>query len=294
MDVRQLEFFVAVADELNFTRAAQRVQAVQSTVSAGVRALERELRVDLFDRSTRHVTLTDAGTALLAEARTALEAAERMRAYAGAPPEQLRGRVRVGLLTNMQALDAPAVLGEYRRRHPLVDVRLRFSPSGSVGLIEDVRRGRLDIAFAGHPEDSAPDLETAQVAAFPFVAIVPRGHRVAEAKSVALLSLLDEPFIDGLPGFGNRRLVDAALHRTGHTRQVSTEIPDLALAPSLVAAGLGIAVLPAMAEVTDPRVVAVPVTRPRLTLVVDAIRLRDRRSPAVTALFELMRERLSS
>jgi DNA-binding transcriptional LysR family regulator len=292
MDVRQLEFFVAVADELNFTRAAQRVQAVQSTVSAGVRALERELRVDLFDRSTRHVTLTDAGTALLVEARAAIDAADRMRAYAGAPPEQLRGRVRVGLLTNMQALDAPAVLGEFRRRHPLVDMRLRFSPSGSVGLIEDIRRGRLDIAFAGRPEGEAPDLEAAQVAEFPFVAILPREHRLADAKSVALTSLLEEPFVDGLPGFGNRRLVDAALRRTGHSRQVSTETPDLALAPDLVAAGLGVAVLPAMAEVTDPRVVAVPVARPRLTLVVDAIRLRERRSPAVTALFDLVRERL--
>ncbi|HEY3481145.1 MAG TPA: LysR family transcriptional regulator, partial [Streptomyces sp.] len=124
METRQLEYFVAVAEELSFTRAAQRLFAVQSTVSAAVRALETELGVRLFDRSTRRVALSAAGAAFLPEAKAAIDALERARATVQEASEGLRGSLRIGTLTSIAGLDLPRLLGAFHQRYPLVDMHV--------------------------------------------------------------------------------------------------------------------------------------------------------------------------
>src|SRR6185312_1819780 len=111
MDTRQLEYFVAVAEELNFTRASVRLFAAQSTVSAGIRSLERELGAAVFDRSTKAVSLTAAGTALLPEARNAIEALDRVRSSVAPGDGGLRGRLRIGTFIGLDAVQLPQVLG---------------------------------------------------------------------------------------------------------------------------------------------------------------------------------------
>src|SRR3954452_14821031 len=130
VDTRQLEYFVAVADERSFTRAAERVFAAQSTVSAGIQSLERELGAALFERDAHGVRLTDVGEAVLAEARAGIQAVERMRELAdrGGP---LRGTVRVGIYTTLPTVALPDIMGDFHRRHPHVDLPLGPSPSGS-------------------------------------------------------------------------------------------------------------------------------------------------------------------
>jgi DNA-binding transcriptional LysR family regulator len=134
MDSRQLEYFVAVAEELSFTRAAQRLFTVQSTVSAAIRALEADLKVSLFDRSTRRVTLSAAGQALLPEAKAALEALDRARAAVEEASTGLRGSVRIGTLARLGLVDLAALIGAFHQRYPLVDVQVTTSSSGSSGL----------------------------------------------------------------------------------------------------------------------------------------------------------------
>src|SRR6478752_2655865 len=201
VDTRQLEYFAAVAAEGNFTRAAGRV-------FAGIQSLERELGLPLFDRDAHGVRLTDVGEAVLPEARAALEAVERMRELAdrGGP---LRGTVRVGIFTNLTTVDLPGIMGEFHRRHPEVDLRLGPSPSGSTGLVEDVRQGRLDIAFHGLP-DAVPDLLTRPLADSPFRAVLPEGHPLARDRSVSLADLAEEAWVDSRAGFGNRVTLDRA------------------------------------------------------------------------------------
>ncbi|NBH03828.1 LysR family transcriptional regulator [Amycolatopsis sp. SID8362] len=244
MDTRQLEYFVAVAEELSFTRAAQRVFAVQSTVSAAVRSLEAELGTRLFDRSTRRVALSAAGTAFLPEAKAAIEAVERARATVQEASEGLRGSLRIGTLTSVGGVDLPALLGAFHRRYPLVDIHVTVSITGSTGLADEVRQGRLDVALVGLPESDLAGLDVLRLDTRPFVVVLPATHRLAARKAVRLADLAGEAFIDTPRGFGNRVLLDRAFDALGSPRRVTVEVADLRPVPGYVRAGLGVAVVP--------------------------------------------------
>lgn len=288
MDTRQLEYLVAVADERSFTRAAERVFAAQSTVSAGIQSLERELGAALFERDAHGVRPTEAGEVVLAEARAALEAVERMRDLAG-DQGPLRGTVRVGIFTNLQSVDLPGIMGEFHLRHPDVDLRLGPSPGGSTGLVEDVRQGRLDIAFHGLPE-AVPDLLTRHLVDSPFLAVLPEGHPLARRRSIALADLAEEAWVDSRAGFGNRVTLDRAFQALGLTRRVPTELADLGEIPRFVAAGLGVAALPELTIIPAEGAVKRPLREPvdwRLNAIA-----RPRPGRAAEALLTLLAERI--
>jgi DNA-binding transcriptional LysR family regulator len=286
MDTRQLEYFVAVAEELNFTRAAARMFAVQSTVSAGIRALERELGTPLFVRSTKPVSLTPAGEVVLVEARRALEALDRVRGSAARSGAGLRGRLRVGIFTNIGVIDLPALFGEFHAQHPLVDLQLGASSSGSTGFADDVRRGRIDVAFMGLPEQDLAGLSSLPLVVTRFVAVLPDDHALAGRDSVSLRELAEERFVDTPRGFGNRVVIDRAFAGAGMPRTVSTEVSDLAEVPRFVAARLGIAVTPVATLVHQPHTVVVPLDEPGVPWVLSVVSRPDP-SPAVEALLRL-------
>lgn len=289
MDSRQLDYFVAVAEELNFTRAADRVFAAQSTVSAGIRALERELGAALFDRDPHGVRLTAAGNAVLQEATEALDAIERMRDAARGDGE-LRGVVRVGIFTNLTPIDLPSIMGAFHRRHPLVDLRLGPSPSGSTGLVEDVRQGRLDVAFVGLP-DRLAGVHERELAVSPFVALLPDSHPLAGRAEVSLTELAEEQWVDAREGFGNRVTLDRELAALGIARHVPTELSDLGEIPRFVAARLGVAALPELTVIPAEGAVAVPL-RERIEWRLGVI-ARPRPSAAAGALLDLVVERFA-
>src|ERR1700722_3348596 len=147
MELRQLDHFVAIAEEGSVTKAARRLNYVQSALSVSVQALERELGVRLFDRTTHRVALTGAGEALLPAARRTLAAAEETRDIAAAVRGVLRGTLRVGIMQSFAFADVPGLLGTFRRQHPEVEIQVRPAAGGSAVLVEELRRGGLDIAF---------------------------------------------------------------------------------------------------------------------------------------------------
>ena len=300
VEMRHLEFFVAVADELSFTRAAERVQAVQSTVSAGIRALEREVGSALFDRSTRHVSLTPTGQALLGQARTAVAAVQEMRAVGARSRGRVRGTLRIGMITNLESLGLPAVVGEFHRTHPDVELSLRTSPRGSTGLLDDVRRGRADVAFCGLPVTELVGVHVQVLRRQPFLALLPPGHALEGADRVSVRDLLDDDFVEMPKGFGNRRIVDDWLAEHALTRRVTMEVPDLTTVPDYVAAGLGVAVVPAQAaQPAQPAQPAhlgaaatvVPLVEP-LVWELSVIAREHGRSPAVDAMLAHLLRRL--
>lgn len=289
VDSRQLEYFVAVAEELSFTRAAQRLFTVQSTVSAAIRALETDLKTTLFDRSTRRVTLSDAGEALLPEAKAALEALDRARAVVEEASTGLRGSVRIGTMTKLGLVDLAPLLGSFYQRYPLVEVQVTTSPSGSSGLADDVRHGRLDVALVGLNPAEMTGLESHTLATVPFVVLVPSSHRLASAGSVRLGDLAGERFVDMLRGFGNRTAVDRAFDGAGLPRRVQVEVPDLTTVPEYVRAGLGVAVVPELDSEEVPGVARLRLVGVELTWTLSTITLSGKRpSRAVTALLDLM------
>jgi len=280
MDDRHLEYFVAVAETLGFASAAMRVSAAQSTVSVGIRVLETELGVELFERSSRRVALTAEGEELLPLARQALQAIESVRATARREPD-IRGRLRLGVFTNLRAVDLPGILGDFRRRHPAVELVLSPSASGSSGFVDDVRRGVIDVAFLGLAL-RAPGLERHLIASSPFVALLPAGHPLADRREVSLDALAASPFVDAVEGFGNRVTLDAALLWRGLTRQIAVEVADLGEIPRFVAAGLGVGALPALTVVDAPGTVTVPL-RERVLWRLEVVTRRDP-TPAARAL----------
>src|ERR1700727_2674973 len=151
VELHQLEYFVAVAEELSFTRGARRAHVVQSAVSAATPRLERELNAPLFERSRRRVALTDAGAVLLPEARATLAAAQGARDAVAAVRGGLRGTVSVGIMLSNRPVDLAAVLGGFHRAHPDVVVHARQAAAGTAAHLRDLRDGALDVALVALP-----------------------------------------------------------------------------------------------------------------------------------------------
>jgi DNA-binding transcriptional LysR family regulator len=242
MELRHLEYFLAVAEGLSFTRASERLHVVQSGVSATIRALERELGADLFTRSSREVALTPAGRALLPRARETLDAARAAKDAVNRTRGILRGSVTLGTLTGIHLLDLPELLAELRFRHPGITVKLRAALTGATGLAQQLRDGELDAAFLSLP-GSPPGLRTQTLFTEPLVLVVPCGHPLAGAGRVSLAQLAEFPFVDSPPGFGNRMIVDDAFAAAGLARDVALESPDVVTSAGYIRRGLGIGFL---------------------------------------------------
>ncbi|MFJ3648587.1 LysR family transcriptional regulator [Streptomyces murinus] len=208
MELRQLEYFVAVAEERNFTRAAERVHISQSGVSAQIRRLERELGAELFDRSARTVTLTVAGKAALAHARTALAAAGAVGQAVGEVSDLIRGRLTVGMVVGCTVTPLFDALAAFHRDHP--GVELSLLEDNSDRLVEGVRAGAVDLALVGAAAAAPEGLETLTLISERLVAAVPPGHPLAAGPRVALSELVAHPIVCMPPGTGLRTVFDQA------------------------------------------------------------------------------------
>src|SRR5918999_450480 len=191
MEFRQLEHFVAVAEERHFTRAAQRLHIVQSGLSASIRALERELDAALFVRSTRRVELTPAGRALLPEARRTLAAARSATEAVAAVQGLLRGSLAVGTMQILPpTVDLVAVLGRFHARHPGVELRLHQAGTGT--LLEGVAAGALDLAMVAPVGPVPQGISMRPLASDQLLAACAPGHRLAGRDQVDLPDLAGE------------------------------------------------------------------------------------------------------
>jgi DNA-binding transcriptional LysR family regulator len=242
MEFRQLEYFVAVAEDRHFTKAAQRMMVSQSGLSASVRALERELGAALFTRTTRSVELTGAGRALLAEATRTLAGVRAARDAVAAVQGLLRGSLSVGT-EQCVTVDVGALLARFRAEHANVEVRLR--QAGSAVLAQDVADGRLDLAFITLPGPPPEGVRLLPLTSEPMVLLCDPGHRLADASHVEWTQLAGETFVDWHPDWGARRLTDGAFAASHTPRRVALEVYDVHTLIDLVRHGLGIAVVPA-------------------------------------------------
>ncbi|MEU6104060.1 LysR family transcriptional regulator [Streptomyces flaveolus] len=244
MDLQQMRYVLAVAETASFTRAAGRCHIVQSALSHQVARLEKELGARLSERTSRRVRLTAAGEAFLPAARQALEAAERARAEVAAATGEIRGRLTVGSIPTVAAVDLPAVLRDYRRRCPQVRISLRAGSSER--LVEQVRDGTLDAAFLGvQPGFRLEGVHDEELAHDRHVAVVAPDHPLAAEDEVDLHRLAGEVFVDFAEGSAARAQSDQAFAAAGLRREVTFEVSGVELMVRMVRHGLGIALLPA-------------------------------------------------
>lgn len=296
MEIRQLQHFVSVAEEQHFTRAAARLMVSQSGLSASIRALERELQAALFVRTTRTVTLTEAGRALLVEAERILAQERAAREAVAAVQGVLRGTLTLGAEQCVAGVHVAGLLAAFRRRHPQVEIRLR--QWGSAALAEQVAAGRLDMAFAYRTEDDPERLRTLPLTSESMVVLCHPEHSLAASDAAAPTpqDLAGEVFVDFHPDWGPRRVTDAAFAMLGVQRTVALEVNDVHSLLDLVGEGLGVAVVPRHFERKRPSLFAVPLkeTGDAVYETAALLPVPQATSPAAKALMALLDEMNSS
>jgi DNA-binding transcriptional LysR family regulator len=289
MELRQLEYYVAVAEELSFSQGARRVHVVQSAVSTAVAKLERELGAALVDRSRPRVGLTPAGAAFLAEARATLSAARRAKDSVVGFHGQLSGSVDVGTMMSSGPIDLPEALGRFHRAHPLVSVRLRQNVSGSAGHLAAIAEGSLDVALVAAPNAApASGVRLHVLAEEPLVFLCWPDHHLAGRDPVALTGLAGEVFVRFASGWGIRHRVDHALAGAGVDPVAPYEVADYATAAGLVHHRLGTTLMPRTAAAQFPELRAIPVTPATTWQLCLATAAGRRLSPAAAALAETL------
>ncbi|WP_460105007.1 LysR family transcriptional regulator [Streptomyces sp. YKOK-J1] len=241
MDLRQLEYFVAVAEEQNFTRAAERVHISQSGVSAQIRQLERELGAELFDRSARTVTLTVAGKAALEHARSALAAAGAVGQAVGEVTGLIRGRLTVGMVIGCTLTPLFDALATFHQAHPGVEISLVEDSSDR--LIEKVRASTIDLALIGAANTTPDGLDALTLISERLVAAVPAGHPLAKQRRVALRDLVAHPIVCMPRGTGMRTVFDQACAAQSLKPTIALQASAADAIADLAARGLAVAIL---------------------------------------------------
>jgi DNA-binding transcriptional LysR family regulator len=289
VELRHLRYFIAVAEELNFSRAAERLHMAQPPLSAAIRQLERDLGVELFVRTTREVKLTDAGRAFLAGARRTLADAERAAEDAKRAAAGELGHLRIAYSWSTRFETLPALGRAFRATHE--GVELLAQEMWNARMPAAFASGSIDVALSLCPEIAA-ELELAPVRKERFVALLPEAHPLAREEAISLSALADEDFIlfpreiaprlyDAFVALPRRvgfepRLRNESFH-TGWDLGVLAEIPAVALAPQTVSGGL------------PDGIVAVALSEPIAALETCVVWRADDGSPAVAAFVAVAR-----
>jgi DNA-binding transcriptional LysR family regulator len=244
MDLRQMEYAVAVADELNFTRAAARCHIGQSGLSHQIAELEREVGTRLFDRTSRSVRLTPAGRTFVHGARQVLRTVQEMHAAIASIDGQVQGRLRIGVIALTAGdIDVLGLLREFQESYPAVEVIV--SDAGGVTAAAQLLTGELQVAVVGlHEQQLPPGVAHHLLRLHPLVAVVGRRHRLRGAGVTGLAALADDRFLDCMPETGLRAQVDAAFNRAGARRRSACMLRSAGELASLALEGIGVTVVP--------------------------------------------------
>jgi len=243
MEMRQIRYFTVLASELSFTRAAKRLNVSQPPLSFQIANLEEELGARLFNRTSRSVALSEAGKAFLPHALAVLARLDEARSHVTRVANGLQGRVQVGLASSHFLGPFPKFIQQFRLQRPAVEVALHeLKPSDHVQALRD---GRLDLSVSRNPFHDA-QISAALLWRDPVVVALPLGHHLAGCTQLSLAELKNEDFVflklDSSP-FATR-LLNACV-QTGFAPRITQQVVEIPAALNLVAAGLGVALVPA-------------------------------------------------
>ena len=293
MELRQLRYFMAVADELHFGRAAQKLHMSQPPLSVQIGRLEREVGTPLFVRSTRRVALTAAGLHLQQSARRILDEVDAVRADMRDYVDGLSGQLAAGFVSSANYTVLPEVVRLFRARRP--KVALTLVPLTSGEQFDRLRAGTLDIGIVRddlpRTGPGADSLSTAVVFEERLVACLPAGHPLADRSEATFQEVVDEPMIAYpralMPGYVDR--VTELLAEAGRMRVVE-EVVHQETALGFVAAGVGISILPeSVRQLVPPSIAVVPLAGSPTTRLLAAWRTRDEESAVRGAFLECLR-----
>lgn len=249
MELRHLRYFVAVAEELNFTRAADRLHIAQPPLSQQIRQFEEEIGARLLDRTRRRVVLTPAGQAVLAEARNTLAQANRIPAVAHRAEQGPGGTLRVGFSSAAAHTVLPRVVRSIRSKAP--EVKLQLREMSTEHQIANLCEASIDIGFVRLPLEGLPaSLVVESIFREPLILAIPRGHALLRSRHISTAVLAKAPFIrfprHVAPGLYDQ--IDLICGRAGFRPNVVQEALEIQTTLSLVAAGIGVAIVPESAR----------------------------------------------
>ena len=247
MELRHLRYFAAVASELHFGRAALRLHIVQPALSKQIAALERELGVQLLERSKRRVSLTEAGHPFLEEVTDILSRVDRAARIAQLAAQGQLGRLTIGFIGPAVESVLPEILLEFRTRFP--GVNLTLEEMTSADQVRALHDGTIDVALVRLPLDDR-GIELREILAEPIIAALPKTHPLASKRTLEMGSLADESFVaiprDREPGL--RDLCVAACRQAGFNPTIAQEALNIHVLLGLVAGGLGVALVPSSVQ----------------------------------------------
>ena len=256
IELRQIRHFIAVAEERHFRRAAARLGITQPPLSQSVAGLEAAIGVELFDRSRRQIRLTEAGEAFLDQARAVMDAVGQAVAAAREAAEGRRGRLRLAYVGTASYDLLPRLVASYREQYPQVAVEM--AERTAAGQIAALRRGEADVGLIRLPVHETGDLRFETIDSEPFVVALPARHPLAVRDAIALAALAEEAFVmfpaREAPAF-HAQIVTACFE-AGFAMRVAQEAVQMHAIVSMVAAGLGVALVPAsLRHLNQPGVV---------------------------------------
>lgn len=248
MDLRQLKYFLAVAEHLHFHKASEFVHLSQPALTLQIRALEEELGVTLLNRDRHRTTLTAAGAILRDEARALLEAADRAAERTRRAARGQVGLVRIGFISTAASRVLPSIISTYREQHPEVELELRNILTAE--QLTTIQNRLIDVGLLRLPIPAYDDIEVFPIHREPFVIILPVVHPLAKKRQLHLEQLKDCSFVmyarRHAPGFHDQIL--GILNRAGLSPRIAQETGEMYTLVSLVSAGLGVAIAPASVE----------------------------------------------
>ena len=261
MELRQLERFLVLSEELNFTRAAEMLHVVQSALTKSIQDLESELGTPLLIRSTHRVELTEAGRAFLAEIRRTMDSLRSAREAVSSVKGLLRGTLTLGIMNRfVSRVNLPMILGQFRSKYPGVDIRLL--QGGSSELMTQVHAGKLDLAVLGVTEPPPFSVVTTMLAREDLLIAMPPKHPLSTRRRISLAELKDEDFVDVHSGRALRTTVDRAFAAAHVHHRTVCDVSDISTLLDLVSHGVGIALVPESATAYQVAIAYVPAKPP--------------------------------
>ena len=297
MELHQLRCFVAAAEQLHFGRAAHQLGMLPSALGRHVKLLEEDLGTRLFARTTRAVALTEEGEALLRDARTILVRVEAVEtAFRGRSRRQAARRLKIGAIDSAAAGLLPSLLRDFRGKHPEIVVQL--IEDKTIRLLPRILSGALDLAFVRPPERPDKRLEFRDLLRETAIVAVPRKHKLAHRKTIALPDILNEPMIvpDRRSRPHSHDLTTNLFNEAGLSPRLVQVADEKQTIVNFVAAGLGLAIVPRWTmrmAISGVRFVSLKVADgPTGRLPLAAAWLKASRDPARDALLVVLQKQL--
>ncbi|OIJ17244.1 LysR family transcriptional regulator [Anaerobacillus alkalilacustris] len=291
MELRQLRYFIEVAEREHFTQAAEHLHVAQSAISLQISKLEDELGVALFDRIGRNIKLTPIGKTFLIHSKAAIKAIDYAKEKVDEYLDPEFGTVKIGYPTSLANHLLPTVISAFKTKHPKISYHLRQGSYAS--LIESVKSGELDLAFLGPVPESTADIEAHVLFSENISVLVPANHPASDKKSLSLSDLKHDDFVLYPNGYVLRQIAVDACKEAGFEPNVSAEGEDMDAIKGLVSAGIGVSLLPngTFYDRTSSLTVQIPIDTPEVQRTVGIITPKNRSlAPTEKIFFQFVKE----